>query len=157
MEPRRIVDGYKRIVFTNGCFDLFHAGHAHLLKSIKEDLPDDYELVVRTFLHTKMCRIPNLCYIQYIYNNAGGQNTHNLARADIQRRVRTIMYYYNEQIKDRFEELGLYDWAYYENPNAPLHVQSKFGEEEQVANITYVEGETLNPDAVNKPALQETW
>ena len=38
--------GTKKMAFTNGCFDLFHAGHAHLLKSIKEDLPDDYELVV---------------------------------------------------------------------------------------------------------------
>ncbi len=36
----------KKMAFTNGCFDMFHAGHAHLLKSIKEDLPDDYELVV---------------------------------------------------------------------------------------------------------------
>jgi len=39
------VEGEK-MAFTNGCFDLFHAGHAHLLKSIKEDLPDDYKLVV---------------------------------------------------------------------------------------------------------------
>lgn len=120
-------------------------------------IADDYELVVRTFLHTKMCRIPKLGYIQYIYNNESGQNTHNLARADIQRRVRTIMYHYNEQIKERFEELGLFDWAYHENPNAPLHVESKFGEEEQVANITYIEGETLPEGAINKPALQETW
>ena len=36
----------KTIGFTNGCFDMFHAGHACLLQSIKEDLPDDYELVV---------------------------------------------------------------------------------------------------------------
>ena len=36
----------KKMAFTNGCFDMFHAGHAHLLKSIKEDLPDDYKLVV---------------------------------------------------------------------------------------------------------------
>jgi|TARA_R110000772_G_scaffold46106_4_gene105348 rfaE bifunctional protein nucleotidyltransferase chain/domain len=38
--------GGKKMAFTNGCFDMFHAGHAHLLRSIKEDLPDDYELVV---------------------------------------------------------------------------------------------------------------
>ena len=104
-------------------------------------IADDYELVVRTFLHTKMCRIPKLCYIQYIYNNEGGQNTHNLARADIQRRVKTIMYYYNEQIKARFDELGLEDWAYNNNPNAPLYCDSRWGDEEQVANITYVEDE----------------
>lgn len=111
-------------------------------------IADDYELVIRTFLHTKMCRIPKLCYIQYIYNNEGGQNTHNLARADIQRRVKTIMYYYNEQIKQRFDELGLEDWAYNNNPNAPLHCDSKWGDEEQVANITYVEDESVGiPEA----------
>tara|TARA_R110002167_G_scaffold365400_3_gene589911 strand:+ start:161 stop:637 length:477 start_codon:yes stop_codon:yes gene_type:complete len=38
--------GGKKMAFTNGCFDMFHAGHACLLQSIKEDLPDDYELVV---------------------------------------------------------------------------------------------------------------
>jgi len=36
----------KRVVFTNGCFDLFHAGHAHLLQSIKQELTDDCVLVV---------------------------------------------------------------------------------------------------------------
>jgi glycosyltransferase involved in cell wall biosynthesis len=126
-------------------------------------IADDYELVVRTFLHTKMCRIPTLCYIQYIYNNEGGQNTHNLARADIQRRVRTIMYYYNEQIKERFEELGLIDWAYNENPNAPLMTESKKGEEEQIANITYIEDEVagLSESAKNtfpeEALIRGTW
>ena len=38
--------GTEKMAFTNGCFDLFHAGHADLLKSIKEDLPCDYRLVV---------------------------------------------------------------------------------------------------------------
>jgi len=38
--------GMEKMAFTNGCFDLFHAGHADLLKSIKEDLPCDYSLVV---------------------------------------------------------------------------------------------------------------
>lgn len=36
----------KKMAFTNGCFDMFHAGHADLLRSIKEDLPFYYELVV---------------------------------------------------------------------------------------------------------------
>jgi cytidyltransferase-like protein len=34
------------IVFTNGCFDMFHAGHAHMLKSIKRSAPLDAKLVV---------------------------------------------------------------------------------------------------------------
>ena len=108
-------------------------------------IADDYELVVRTFLKTKMCKIPKLGYVQFIYDNEGGTNTHNLSRADIQRRVKTIMYYYNEQIKARFDELGLEDWAYNENPTAPLMTESRYGDEEQVANIVYVEDEFEGP------------
>jgi len=100
---------------------------------------DDYELIVRTFLKTITCKIPKLGYVQFLYNNANGQNTHDMARADIQRRVRTIGYYYNEQIKNRFEELGLKDWAYEENPGAPLHTPPRYGEHEMAANITYQE------------------
>jgi len=102
-------------------------------------IADDYELVVRTFLKTITCKIPKLGYVQFLYNNANGQNTHNLSRADIQRRVRTIGYYYNEQIKKRFEELGLKDWAYDENPGAPLNTVSRYGQEEMAANIIYNE------------------
>lgn len=39
------MQGY-RLAFTNGCFDMFHSGHAHLLKSIKEDLPWGVQLIV---------------------------------------------------------------------------------------------------------------
>lgn len=102
-------------------------------------IADDYELVVRTFLKTITCKIPKLGYVQFLYNNVNGQNTHNLSRADIQRRVRTIGYYYNKYIKDRFEELGLKDWAYDENPGAPLNTASRFGQEEMAANIIYNE------------------
>ena len=104
-------------------------------------IADDYELVVRTFLKTITCKIPKLGYVQFLYNNANGQNTHNLSRADIQRRVRTISYYYNDHIKDRFEELGLKDWAYDENPWAPLNTASRYGQEEMAANIIYSEHE----------------
>lgn len=104
-------------------------------------IADDYELVVRTFLKTIICKIPKLGYLQFLYNNANGQNTHNLSRADIQRRVRTISYYYNEQIKKRFDELELKDWAYDENPYAPLNTVSRFNKEEMAANIIYNENE----------------
>jgi glycosyltransferase involved in cell wall biosynthesis len=100
---------------------------------------DDYELIVRTFLHTRMCVIPKLGYIQFIYNNSTGRNTHDLSRADIQRRVRSISSFYNEKIRDRFEELGVEDWAYKENPTNPLLVASKFGEEEGNVSIFYTE------------------
>lgn len=102
-------------------------------------IADDYELVVRTFLKSKICRIPKLTYIQFLYNNASGRNTHDLSRADIQRRVRTIAAHYDEQIKARFEELGIHDWAYAEYPAYPIMAESRFGEAEGVANIIYNE------------------
>jgi glycosyltransferase involved in cell wall biosynthesis len=100
-------------------------------------IADDYELIVRTFLKTKMMRIPRLGYLQFIYDDGNTTNSHNLGRADIQRRVRTIMYHYNERIKARFEELGKEDWAYNESPNDPLSVESRFGDQEGYVNEIY--------------------
>lgn len=94
---------------------------------------DDYELIIRTFLHTEMMRIPTLCYLQHIHST----NTTDVSRKDIQRRVRTIMYYYNEQIAERFKQLGVEDYCYIENPNAPLNVESRFGEQENYVNKIY--------------------
>jgi O-antigen biosynthesis protein len=102
-------------------------------------IADDFELVIRSFLYSKICKIPKLSYIQFLYNNQGGRNTHDLSRADIQRRVRTIAQYYNEQINARFIELGIEDWAYNESPDYPISAESRYGEEEGVANETYTE------------------
>lgn len=103
---------------------------------------DDYELIVRTFLHTKFIKVPKLGYIQFIYNNETGRNTHDLSRADIQRRVRTIMEHYNKKISERFKELGVHDYVYAENPQNPLDVPSRFGADEGYVNYTY--GQFLN-------------
>jgi O-antigen biosynthesis protein len=101
---------------------------------------DDYELILRTFLKTKMCRIPKLGYIQFIYDDNYGTNSHRLSSADIQRRVRSISKYYHKKIKDRFDELGLKDWAYDMNHEDPIY--SWYGpwlkdEEEQIANMVW--------------------
>jgi len=93
-------------------------------------IADDYELIVRTFLNTKMVKIPKLLYLQYYHSN----NTQNATRKDIQRRVRSISNYYNQQIRNRFIELGFQDWAYDGNPNNPLMVDSRFGKEEGYVN-----------------------
>lgn len=100
-------------------------------------IADDYEIILRTFLETTFVKIPKLGYIQFIYNNGNEVNTHDLSRADIQRRVRTIMYYYNDKIAERFEQLGVEDWAYKLNPNSPLDVESKFGTQENFVNYIY--------------------
>lgn len=101
-------------------------------------IADDYELIVRTFLNTKMCRIPKLGYIQFIYNEGSKMNTHELSRADIQRRVKSIMYYYNDRIAERFKELGKEDWAYNEWPESPWSVSPRYGDEENYVNYNYI-------------------
>jgi glycosyltransferase involved in cell wall biosynthesis len=98
-------------------------------------IADDYELVIRTFFNTKMLRINKLEYLQFIHSDGG--NTHNLSRADIQRRVRTISAHYNERMKLRFEELGVEDWAYKGNPENPTWTESRFGDKEEYVNLIW--------------------
>jgi O-antigen biosynthesis protein len=98
---------------------------------------DDYELIVRTFLVTRMVRIPKLGYIQFIAYEGDHINTQNTSRAEIQRLSNSIMYYYNEDIKNRFEELGYSDWGYYFDPNHSELTPSRFGDEECAVNYTY--------------------
>ena len=100
-------------------------------------IADDYELIVRTFLHTKMCNIAELGYIQFLHNDGEAQNSHDIARADIQRRVKTIMYHYNDRIAKRFEELGVADYVYNTNKDNPLDVASRFGDDENYVNYIY--------------------
>jgi len=93
-------------------------------------IADDYELIVRSFLKTKFVRIPKMLYLQFFHSS----NTQNDSRADIQRRVRSISSYYNEQIKSRFEELGVKDWAYEGNQKWPTNTPSRFGDDEGCVN-----------------------
>lgn len=96
-------------------------------------IADDYELIVRTFLKTKMVRIPKMLYLQFYHSN----NTQDKTRADIQRRVRSIREFYNDKIHQRFIELGLKDWAYDYNPYDPLSCESRFGREENAVNYIF--------------------
>lgn len=91
-------------------------------------ITDDYELIVRTFLVTKMIKISKGCYLQFHHEN----NSQNATRSDIQRRVRTIAAFYNEKIKNRFTELGVNDWAY--NPRGDWNVVPLRGEDEKFVN-----------------------
>lgn len=112
-------------------------------------IADDYELIVRTFLKTKMVRVPKLLYLQFYH----GGNTQDKTRADIQRRVRTIKDFYNDRIYERFKELGVRDWAYEENRWDPLLVESKFGEEENYVNYTLDDKINLNLNHVYNPGV----
>jgi len=102
-------------------------------------IADDYELIVRTFLVTKMMRIPKLLYVQYFYNDGNEMNTQDLTREDIQRRVKTIARIYNKVINQRFKELGKEDWAYDADlAEKALNVPCRFGEAEQYVNETFI-------------------
>jgi O-antigen biosynthesis protein len=101
-------------------------------------IADDYELVVRTFLHTKMVKIPKLGYIQFIHAKGNEQNSHDIARADIQRRVRTIMEHYHEAIAKRFKELGVEDWVYNSPEYHPWEVPCRWGDEEGYVNEIFI-------------------
>jgi O-antigen biosynthesis protein len=87
---------------------------------------DDYEIMVRTFLKTRMVRVPKLCYLQHIGNTA--QQDRN---KDIHRHVRSIRTHYDRMIHERFLELGCDDFTWVEkngcsddhipNPEAEPH------------------------------------
>jgi glycosyltransferase involved in cell wall biosynthesis len=84
---------------------------------------DDYEIMVRTFLKTRMVRVPKLCYLQYISNT-----TQRLRNKDIHRHVRSIRVHYDGMIHDRLLELGCEDfiwdeknsWPNYDIPNQEI-------------------------------------
>jgi glycosyltransferase involved in cell wall biosynthesis len=81
---------------------------------------DDYEIVVRTFLYTRMVRVPRLCYIQYL-----GNSTQQVRNGDIHRHVRSIRAHYDKMIHERLLDLGCEDFIWdekngcsdYELPN----------------------------------------
>ena len=68
------------------------------------------ELLIRTFLISKMVRVPILCYLQY----HEGENTQRIRNRDIQRHVRYLRWKYDRRIHDRFLELGVDDWVWSE-------------------------------------------
>lgn len=82
-------------------------GHADLVH-----VADDYELMVRTFLATRMCRVPELCYVQY--RNFAVGNTHQERNKEIQRLVRYFSMMYDERIHERLIALGVDDFAWQE-------------------------------------------
>jgi hypothetical protein len=81
-----------------------------------------------------------MLYLQFFHSS----NTQNDSRADIQRRVRVISSHYNEQIRNRFEELGVKDWAYEGNPKWPTNTPSRFGSDEGKVNYIFGEDEQVS-------------
>ena len=81
-------------------------------------IADDYEIMVRTFLETRMVRVPKLCYIQHISNT-----TQQVRNRDIHRHVRSIRDHYDRMIHERFLELGCDDFSWDEkNACSDYHI-----------------------------------
>ena len=87
--------------------DIYHTIGRH---NNKFTIVDDYELLVRTFLLTRMIHIQEPLYIQYM--NAGGNNTQEPRRKEIQRLVDRVQKYYDYEIHNRILELGGEDWMW---------------------------------------------
>jgi glycosyltransferase involved in cell wall biosynthesis len=105
-------------------------GHSTLL-----GVCDDYEIIIRTFLKTKFVRIAQMGYIQWM--NAGGDNTQNYRRQEIQRLVRFIRNRYDKEIHARFVELGIEDDAWSDELGWCANLWSEKPEKENLANYIY--------------------
>jgi O-antigen biosynthesis protein len=85
---------------------------------------DDFEIMLRTFLETKMVHIPRLGYVQY----EDGKTTQRVRNKDIQRHVRYLRWKYDRQIHERFVALGVDDYIWddkrgfpdFSRPNPPV-------------------------------------
>lgn len=100
----------------------------------KLHVADDFELCVRSFLHTRMVRIAALGYLQY-YNASG--NTQRLRNKEIQRLVRRITGHYDRAIHDRLLELGLDDFCWTDGGYSDLAVANPEPSFTDRANLVY--------------------
>lgn len=65
---------------------------------------DDYDTLMRTFLGSRMVRIPRMGYYQY--RNPGGNNFTFIRNEEIQKIVHELYIWYGDRIDRRIEELG---------------------------------------------------
>lgn len=77
-------------------------------------ISDDYELCVKTFLATRMAKIPKALYMQYHYYGEDVPNTHWARNAEIQRTTWLVSRNYDKAIHERFIELGVDDYLWSE-------------------------------------------
>jgi glycosyltransferase involved in cell wall biosynthesis len=107
--------------------------------NIKFPVADDFELIIRTFINTRMIHVKEMLYLQYSDKNTTTSNN----SIDINRRARLIRDYYNERIHQRILELGGVDWDWDENTRTSPRLQNsgfdrlKFGDEESYLNYVY--------------------
>ena len=71
---------------------------------------DDYEIILRTFLSTRMVHVQRFGYIQYLSRD--GANTQRVRNKEIQRLVRAFAQRYEAEIHERFNALGVDDFIW---------------------------------------------
>jgi hypothetical protein len=99
---------------------------------------DDFEIIVRSFLHTRFIHVKKMLYLQYNNRNSTVDNN----SVDINRRARLIRDHYDERIHKRIQEFGLEDWYWDEELGHSHKFQKytpvkKFFNEEGVMNYIY--------------------
>lgn len=99
---------------------------------------DDFEMIVKTFLHTKFIHVKKMLYLQYNNRNSTVDNN----SLDINRRARLIRDHYDKRIHERIHELGFEDWYWNEERGHSHKFQNhvpikKFFDEEGVMNYIY--------------------
>jgi glycosyltransferase involved in cell wall biosynthesis len=103
-------------------------------------IADDFEIIIRTFLKTKMVHIKKVLYIQWDDQKSAS----NSNATDINRRSRLIRDHYDEDIHKRILQLGKKDWNWDEIEGHSQKFQNdvwikKFNEEEERLNYVYRE------------------
>lgn len=77
---------------------------------------DDMDLLIRTFLNTRMCKIPKVLYIQHEGtrrdNDGRGSTTQGSRLAEIRRLGVLLRQKYDRQIHERIKELGFDDFIW---------------------------------------------
>lgn len=99
---------------------------------------DDLEILIRTFLNTRMIHVKKVLYLQYSSRNTTTDNNCQ----DINRRARLIRDYYDKAIHERIHELGFVDWNWIEEESHSQKFQNniwirKLYDEEQKMNFIY--------------------
>lgn len=99
---------------------------------------DDFELIIRTFLNTRMVHIKQMLYLQYNNRNSTVDNN----SIDINRKARLIKDFYDFQIHERIIELGGIDWDWNEEEGRSSKFQNdsenlKYFKEENYLNYIY--------------------
>jgi glycosyltransferase involved in cell wall biosynthesis/SAM-dependent methyltransferase len=99
---------------------------------------DDLEMIIKTFLNTRMIHVKKVLYLQYNNKNSTVDNN----STDINRRARLIRDHYDLAIHNRILELGFKDWNWDEELKHSQKFQNRtpfrmYHNDEQVMNYIY--------------------